>query len=165
MSLYQKLPIDLQFKIFLLIQKEYRNTYLLLSIKENRKNIILNYIYSIFDIEIIGSELFFWFNKDYPKISNKYIFFFIKLFPGFLDFISYKKNTINTLNTTFFFTGLRERDNIYIYYKNKYCGYYLNFIQLILNKFSINDLEDFLNFLICKNYNEDINYSSICVKY
>ena len=159
MNIYAKLPIDIQFKIILLIYSEYKNNDLHQSIKNNRKKKILKYIYSTFDTEFIGSELFFWFNKDYPKISSKYINFFINLFPGFLDYISYKKN--NCLNSSFFFTGLRKSDNLFFYYKTLYIGYYKNFIELILNNFSVSDLEDFLNFLLCNN--DSINILSICV--
>lgn len=132
MNIYNRLSPDIKQYIMSNIRKDYIKNHLLPDLKNRKHQYLKNEIFIIKpSIRIYtrkDSSIYCWFNfSNGRKTSNKYINFFKNLLPG----IMYLDNLIE----------------IYWYYKKIYIGNYENFIDLILDNLTIEDLEDLFFFL------------------
>ena len=131
MNIYNKLCPDIKQNILSNIRKDHIKNQLLPDIKNRRHQYLKNKIYKIApSIKIYtrsDPSIYSWFNSsNRRKFSIKYINFFRNLLPG----ITYLDNLIG----------------IYWYYKKIYIGNYENFIDLILDNLTIEDLEDLYDY-------------------
>ena len=135
MEIYNKLPNDLQLKI----KYRFKKDIIKKKIFNNEKNKLIKeidlFLPDLRDYSSNNNYLEDWFysKKEY-RLQNKYMVFFSKILPE----IGYEKNTYNIWISI---------KNLYFQYKKNHIGSYKDFINLVLDNLSLNELLDFYIFI------------------
>lgn len=135
MEIYNKLPNDLQLKIKYGFKKDIIKKKILSNEKYKLIKEIDLFLPDLRDYSSNNNYLEDWFysKKEY-RLENKYMVFFSKILPE----IRCEKNTYNI------FISIK---NLYFQYKKNYIGSYKDFINLIFDNLSSNELLDFYAFI------------------
>ena len=135
MEIYNKLPNDLQLKIKYGFKKDIIKKKILSNEKYKLIKEIDLFLPDLRDYSSNNTYLEDWFNskKEY-RLENKYMVFFSKILPE----IRYEKNTYNICISV---------KNLYFQYKKNHIGSYKDFINLVLDNLSLDELSDFYAFI------------------
>ena len=152
MEIYKKLPQEIQYKIYLILNIQNKELNLQ-DIINYRKGFIISIIYKnwpdIKEKTVYNDPIYYWFNikgvwlsRDirelyYPK--NRYSVFLKDIF-----------HDIDEKSGLYY----RNLNDIYFHYKKTYIGNYSDFIDLILKKCSTEDIEDLYNYIKYDDYGD-----------
>lgn len=139
MNIYKKLPLDLQLLIVQKIKKEYANNILFPSIIHSRKNLIKN---KLLNLKYLKNDFNYWFNMfayewGSYSLKERYIKFFKNLLPGIdkLDNLNY----------------------IYLFYKGNSNASFKDFLNFCFDNLNVESLEDLNNYINFIEYHRYVN--------